>query len=164
MTEFVVYTPHNTAARPHLHIPINVVTLSSLTTNCVYHYIRLVRCVYHGCFKHFLISKDKSGEIFLDDIQCTARDSVFSDCTHRPWREHNCKHAHDVGVRCVIPCEPGYFGVGGVTPCFQCSIGSYQVLYCIFTNLCTCILFNRLNLVHITTTTVLLSLDKLEYN
>ena len=42
-----------------------------------------------------------TGQIWLDDVECTGRDTSLEQCRHRPWGENNCGHHEDAGVRCV---------------------------------------------------------------
>ena len=44
---------------------------------------------------------DGTGQIVLDDLQCTGNESRLIDCSHNGLGNHNCIHANDAGVRCV---------------------------------------------------------------
>ena len=44
---------------------------------------------------------DGTGQIVLDDIQCTRSESRLIDCLHSGLGNHNCDHSDDAGVRCV---------------------------------------------------------------
>ena len=44
---------------------------------------------------------DGTGQIFLDDLQCTGSESRLVDCPHNGLGSHNCDHSQDAGVRCV---------------------------------------------------------------
>ena len=46
--------------------------------------------------------------IVLDDVRCTGGQSALAECRHRGWGVHNCKHAEDVGIRCVQNSEGPY--------------------------------------------------------
>ncbi|XP_078059647.1 scavenger receptor cysteine-rich domain-containing protein DMBT1-like [Mustelus asterias] len=41
-----------------------------------------------------------SGPIWLDNLKCTANDSVFWECLAGPWAESDCNHKEDAGVIC----------------------------------------------------------------
>ncbi|EDO33055.1 predicted protein, partial [Nematostella vectensis] len=47
-----------------------------------------------------------SGQIWLDDVQCSGRESSIDYCAHKPWGKHNCGHHEDAGVVCE-PRNPG---------------------------------------------------------
>lgn len=44
-----------------------------------------------------------AGQIWLDNVQCTGRETALLSCTHNGLGVHNCVHAEDAGVRC----QPG---------------------------------------------------------
>ncbi|NXI40834.1 FGL1L protein, partial [Galbula dea] len=41
-----------------------------------------------------------SGSIWLDDVNCSGEENRLSECSARPWGEHNCAHSEDAGVVC----------------------------------------------------------------
>jgi hypothetical protein len=41
-----------------------------------------------------------SGQIWLDDVNCTGSELSITQCNHRTWGLHNCDHIRDVGVLC----------------------------------------------------------------
>ena len=40
------------------------------------------------------------GQIWLDDLRCTGRETNLFSCSHLPVGTHNCAHFEDAGVRC----------------------------------------------------------------
>ena len=41
-----------------------------------------------------------SGQILLDNLQCTGREATLLDCQHNGKYVHNCDHQEDAGVTC----------------------------------------------------------------
>ncbi|KAM8795451.1 scavenger receptor cysteine-rich type 1 protein M130-like, partial [Eudromia elegans] len=41
-----------------------------------------------------------SGQIWLDDVNCSGDEAALWDCPARPWGQHNCGHKKDAGVVC----------------------------------------------------------------
>ena len=41
-----------------------------------------------------------TGQIVLDDLQCTGSESRLIDCPHSGLGNHNCDHYQDAGVTC----------------------------------------------------------------
>uniref|UniRef100_A0A667ZGG6 SRCR domain-containing protein n=1 Tax=Myripristis murdjan TaxID=586833 RepID=A0A667ZGG6_9TELE len=42
-----------------------------------------------------------TGNIWLDDLQCTGNERSIFDCPHNGVGVHNCNHNHDAGVHCI---------------------------------------------------------------
>ena len=41
-----------------------------------------------------------TGQIWLEDLQCSGSELSFDNCTHRGWGVHNCGHGEDVAIIC----------------------------------------------------------------
>ena len=41
-----------------------------------------------------------TGDIVLDNLECTGSEGSLWDCERNEWGEHNCGHSEDAGVRC----------------------------------------------------------------
>ncbi|XP_049711062.1 deleted in malignant brain tumors 1 protein-like [Elephas maximus indicus] len=54
-----------------------------------------------------------SGDIFLDNVQCSGVERYLGQCAHSGWSEHNCGHHEDASVICSdaedlpLPTSPG---------------------------------------------------------
>ncbi|KFP81288.1 Scavenger receptor cysteine-rich type 1 protein M130, partial [Apaloderma vittatum] len=64
-----------------------------------------VVCKQLGCghaIKEFVSAHygEGSGQIWLDDVNCTGTESDLWACPSRAWGEHNCQHKEDAGVLC----------------------------------------------------------------
>ena len=42
-----------------------------------------------------------SGQIWLDNVQCTGTETSIAHCRHSSWGSHNCRHSDDVSVSCI---------------------------------------------------------------
>ncbi len=43
---------------------------------------------------------DGTGQIWLDNVGCNGREQNLTNCYHRGWGVHNCRHYDDAGVEC----------------------------------------------------------------
>ena len=41
-----------------------------------------------------------SGPIFIDDVECSGRESSLLSCASNAIGFHNCNHSEDAGVKC----------------------------------------------------------------
>jgi len=41
-----------------------------------------------------------TGQIWLDDLECTGNEMSLINCTHRGWGVSNCDHSEDVSIVC----------------------------------------------------------------
>ncbi|XP_058552037.1 putative DMBT1-like protein [Neofelis nebulosa] len=59
-----------------------------------------------------------SGDIFLDNVQCSGMERSLGQCAHSGWSEHNCGHHEDAGVICSViqPCLPWGIGAEELPP------------------------------------------------
>lgn len=46
------------------------------------------------------VYEEGQGLILLDEVQCLGTEASLLACTHSEWRQHDCSHSEDVGVRC----------------------------------------------------------------
>lgn len=42
-----------------------------------------------------------TGQIWLDDVDCSGYEIRLSDCVDRSWGSHNCGHSEDVVLECA---------------------------------------------------------------
>ena len=55
-----------------------------------------------------------SGEILLDNLQCTGREASLLDCPHNGLYVHNCEHNGDAGVTCESMCTTQSAGLTSI--------------------------------------------------
>ncbi|XP_017714103.1 PREDICTED: LOW QUALITY PROTEIN: putative DMBT1-like protein [Rhinopithecus bieti] len=74
-----------------------------------------------------------SGDIFLDNLQCTGVERYLGQCAHSGWSEHNCGHHEDASVICSGSStasqdhiKGGSNSCGGVTSSLSGSFSSPQ--------------------------------------
>uniref|UniRef100_K7FIT9 Soluble scavenger receptor cysteine-rich domain-containing protein SSC5D n=1 Tax=Pelodiscus sinensis TaxID=13735 RepID=K7FIT9_PELSI len=48
-----------------------------------------------------------SERIWLDDVNCKGTEAALSECTARPWGDHNCNHGEDASAVCSDSAPPG---------------------------------------------------------
>ncbi|KFQ40677.1 Deleted in malignant brain tumors 1 protein, partial [Mesitornis unicolor] len=74
-----------------------------------------VVCKQLGCghaIKAFVSAHygEGSGQIWLDDVNCTGAESDLWACPSSAWGQHNCQHKEDAGVLCSVCFGVGYLG------------------------------------------------------
>ena len=42
-----------------------------------------------------------SGQIWLDNLNCSGNEITIGECPHAGWRMHDCEHNKDAGIECV---------------------------------------------------------------
>ncbi|KAK3520848.1 hypothetical protein QTP70_034176, partial [Hemibagrus guttatus] len=64
-----------------------------------------VVCRQHGCGKAVSTHQNAhfgqgSGQIFLNNVQCSGNESSITQCSHSGFGSHDCNHGEDAGVTC----------------------------------------------------------------
>ena len=64
-----------------------------------------------------------SGQILLDDLECTGREASLLECSHSGINEHNCEHSEDASVtrECDLCLNASTIGMIDPLPIIQCS-------------------------------------------
>uniref|UniRef100_A0A8D2Q455 Neurotrypsin n=1 Tax=Varanus komodoensis TaxID=61221 RepID=A0A8D2Q455_VARKO len=44
--------------------------------------------------------EENTGPIWLDDVSCSGREAVISQCPKREWGKHDCSHQEDISLSC----------------------------------------------------------------
>ena len=44
-----------------------------------------------------------TGQIWLDNLQCTGSETYIFNCRHNGWAQHDCEHKEDVSIACYRP-------------------------------------------------------------
>ncbi|XP_022799235.1 deleted in malignant brain tumors 1 protein-like, partial [Stylophora pistillata] len=71
-----------------------------------------------------------TGQIWLDDVHCVGDEISISDCYHRGWGVHNCRHYEDACVMCRLTAKPKILNL--LCPS-SLLLGSNVTLYCYVT-------------------------------
>ncbi|XP_006629273.1 neurotrypsin isoform X2 [Lepisosteus oculatus] len=66
-----------------------------------------------------------SGQVWLDEVQCTGNELSIEQCFKSLWGEHNCEHKEDAGVSCT-PLTDGSLRLVGGPGSFE---GRLEVFY-----------------------------------
>ncbi|XP_063411205.1 scavenger receptor cysteine-rich domain-containing group B protein-like [Mytilus trossulus] len=51
---------------------------------------------------------DGTGEVWLDDMNCTGIERELSDCPNKGWGMENCGHHEDIGIECFDSLVDGH--------------------------------------------------------
>ena len=70
-------------------------------------------CCHYGIHNNFYIPdaealkltglayNEVSGDIYLDEVNCTGEESQLLECGHNGIGDHDCSHYQDAGARCI---------------------------------------------------------------
>jgi hypothetical protein len=86
--------------------------VSSNITQWIMAWLSQLLSVWHPCTGNHLFSAaaraiytgfaNGVGEIWLDNVECTGRETRIIDCPANVLGDNNCDHSEDAGVRCVV--------------------------------------------------------------
>ena len=51
-------------------------------------------------FRDNAFYEEGSGQIWIDQLNCTGTELTIENCAHNGWGNHNCSHGEDAGVAC----------------------------------------------------------------
>ena len=68
-----------------------------------------------------------TGQIFLDDVQCSSSSSQLLECRSRPILDNNCAHSSDAGVGCEGKVHTSLCGSCIINWMYTCTQGLLHV-------------------------------------
>ena len=68
---------------------------------------------------------DGSGRIWLSGLRCKGNEQNVTSCLHGGWGNNNCRHNHDVGVKCS---STGKFTLYIISIFHEINYGIYEVV------------------------------------
>ena len=60
--------------------------------------------------------EESTGPIWLDDVNCSGKETSFLQCSRRPWGRHDCSHWEDVAISCYPGRDGHRLSLGEVLP------------------------------------------------